>query len=67
MLCYVTISKFAQESGYTEDAIRAKISGGIWLKDIVWVKAPDGRILISIPGYELWVEGKQLAMIKSAR
>ena len=53
---YQTISKFSAESGYTEYAIRAKIRDGVWLQGRVWVKAPDGRILISIEGYNLWAE-----------
>ncbi|NHZ83698.1 excisionase [Massilia sp. CCM 8695] len=56
MLRYLTIPKFAAESGYTEDAIRTKIRDGIWSQDQVWLKAPDGRILINVPGYEQWVE-----------
>lgn len=56
MLRYVTISKFAAESGYTEIAIRAKIHDGIWPENKVWKKAPDGRVLISTEGYEEWVE-----------
>ena len=56
MLRYVTISKFAAESGYTEDAIRSKIRDGIWMQDKVWKKAPDGRILIDVDGYHEWVE-----------
>src|ERR1700687_5725975 len=53
---YQTISKFSIESGYTEWAIRGKIRDGVWLEGRVWVKAPDGRILISIEGYNLWAE-----------
>lgn len=56
MLRYVTISKFAAESGYSEDAIRTKIRDGIWPENKVWKKAPDGRILISTEGYDEWVE-----------
>lgn len=56
MLRYLTIPKFAAESGYTEDAIRTKIRDGIWKLDHVWMKAPDGRILIDVQGYEKWVE-----------
>lgn len=64
MLRHVTIAKFAAESGYTEDAIRAKIKNGVWLEGVVWVKAPDGRILISIEGYETWVQGKQASALR---
>jgi hypothetical protein len=60
MLSYLTVDKFSAESGYTEEAIRAKIKAGVWLEGIVWRKAPDGRVLISPEGYRLWVEGQQL-------
>lgn len=53
---YLTIRKFSNESGYTEAAIRSKIADGTWLKDYVWRKAPDGRVLIDVDGYEAWVE-----------
>lgn len=56
MLRYLTIPKFSAESGYTEDAIRSKIRDGIWLEGQVWIKAPDGRNLIDVKGYEQWVE-----------
>jgi len=65
MLRYVTISKFAQESGYTEEAIRAKIKAGVWLMDLVWKKAPDGRVLIDIEGYAKWVEGKTMCELQA--
>jgi hypothetical protein len=39
MLRYLTIGKFAEESGYSEDAVRAKIKTGVWLEGIVWRKA----------------------------
>lgn len=53
---YLTIRKFASESGYTEAAVRSKISSGVWVKDVVWRRAPDGRILIDVQGVEAWVE-----------
>lgn len=52
-----TIRRFSEESGYTENAIRTKIKNGVWLEGQVWIKAPDGRVLISIDGYHQWVEG----------
>ena len=58
MLRYVTISKFALESGYTENAIRAKIRDGIWTEGEVWIKAPDSRNLIDVEGFEQWVEAR---------
>jgi len=60
MIRYLTIGKFAEESGYTEDAVRAKIKTGVWLEGVVWKKAPDGRVLIDTEGYGKWVEGKQV-------
>jgi len=53
---YLTIRKFASESGYTEAAVRSKIADGTWVKDQVWRHAPDGRVLIDVVGYEAWVE-----------
>lgn len=53
---YLTVRKFSSDSGYTETAIRSKIADGTWRKDYVWRKAPDGRVLIDVDGYEAWVE-----------
>ena len=53
---YVTIEKFASEHGYTPEACRQKIKSGVWPQGWIWKKAPDGRILICIEGYTLWVE-----------
>jgi hypothetical protein len=58
MLRHLTIKKFSVESGYTPDAIRSKIKRGDWLQGQVWIKAPDGRILINIEGYEAWAQGR---------
>lgn len=60
MLRYVTIAKFAIESGYSQDAIRSKIKNGVWLEGSVWKRAPDGRVLIDTEGYIRWVEGQTL-------
>lgn len=64
MVPYMTIPRFAAETGYTPEAIRAKIKGGVWLENIVWKKAPDGHVLISLRGYELWVDGQQVAELQ---
>ncbi|TGB34869.1 excisionase [Burkholderia thailandensis] len=53
---YVTVLKFCEMTGYTEDAVKSKRRDGVWLEGQLWVKAPDGRILIDIEGYEKWVE-----------
>jgi len=56
---WVTIKKFSQICGYTEDAIRAKIKKGQWMIDQHFKKAPDGRILIGIKEVEKWITNKQ--------
>jgi len=58
---WVTIKKAAELSGYSERAIEAKRAEGVWLEGIVWIKAPDGRILISPDGIDAWAEGRVLA------
>lgn len=54
---FITIEKFAAETGYTPDAIRSKIKRGDWLEGFVWIKAPDGRVLMDTQGYEQWAMG----------
>lgn len=56
---YVTILKFCELTGYTEDAVKSKRRDGVWLGGQLWVKAPDGRILMDLEGYEEWVESAQ--------
>lgn len=60
MIDVITIQRFCALTGYTDDAVRSKMAGGVWLEDVVWIKAPDGRILISIRGYEAWAAGRAL-------
>lgn len=55
---WVLIKKLAELTGYTDDAIRAKIKRGVWLKDVHWRKAPDGRILFNLLAIQQWIEGK---------
>lgn len=57
MARYVTIARCSQLTGYTEDAIRTKIRDGVWAEGEVWRRAPDGRVLVDIDGYERWVVG----------
>lgn len=54
---FVTVSKFSAETGYSEDAVRSKIARGDWLEGAVWIKAPDGRVLLDTEGYERWACG----------
>lgn len=52
---WVTIKKFSELCGYSQDAIRAKIKKGQWLIDSHYKRAPDGRILIGIKEVEKWI------------
>ena len=55
---WILIKVLAQESGYSEDAIRSKIKKGVWRKGVHYQKAPDGRILFNREAIEKWVESK---------
>jgi hypothetical protein len=54
---YVTIALAATITGLTEKAIRRKIEDGKWLEGREYRRSPDGAILISVKGYQAWVEG----------
>jgi hypothetical protein len=54
---FMLIPLAAALTGYSEKAIRCKISTGVWLDGREYVKAPDGHILISLKGFALWAEG----------
>jgi hypothetical protein len=41
---FVTIRRFAELSGYSEDAVRNKIKTGVWLEKVHYRKAPGGRV-----------------------
>lgn len=56
MTRYVTVKKASELTGYTEGSIRNRMCDGTWLEHYVWLKAPDGRVLINMEGYEKWVE-----------
>ena len=58
---FVTIKKFEELTGYSQDAIRSKIKRADWLEGRMWVKAPDGRILIDTEGYLKWLMGLESA------
>ncbi|MET0218057.1 MAG: hypothetical protein ABW205_09050 [Burkholderiales bacterium] len=57
---YVQIHRFCELTGYTEKAVRLKISEGVWLEGREYRKAPDKHVLISLEGYARWVEGENL-------
>lgn len=55
---FVTVQRASELTGYTQKAIRRKIEEGIWREGVMWLKAPDGRILIDMEAYQKWVKGE---------
>jgi hypothetical protein len=49
-------------TGYSVKAMERKIERGDWQEGKVWRRAPDGRILIDVLGYQRWVEGTRAAV-----
>lgn len=56
-MTWVLIKILVQQTGYSEDAIRAKIKKGVWLQGDLWRKAPDGRIVFHLPKVQSWMSG----------
>ncbi|GGX55488.1 hypothetical protein GCM10007392_23970 [Saccharospirillum salsuginis] len=52
---YVTIKRYSELSGYSEEAIRQKIKKGIWRLSKHVHRAPDGRLLINVEEVEKWI------------
>lgn len=57
MVNWVTVDKAAELTGLSKEAIRALKKKGQWREKIHWRKSPNGRILISLEGYNQWAEG----------
>ena len=53
---WVLINRVIELIGYTDDAIRAKIKKGVWLQNIHWKKAPDGRLFFNLEAIQKWIE-----------
>jgi hypothetical protein len=58
---FVTISLAHALTGYTVNAIETKINRGVWVEGLEWRRAPDGRVLIDMRGYERWVQSQNCA------
>lgn len=58
---YVKPAVVERETGYTVKAIECKIAEKVWLEGHEYIKAPDGKILISIEGVNRWAEGRRQA------
>jgi hypothetical protein len=54
-------------TGYSVKAMERKIERGDWQEGKVWRRAPDGRILIDVLGYQRWVEGARAAVASDSR
>lgn len=55
---WVLIKRFAEITGYSENAIRHKVKNGTWMEGRIWRKAPDGRIFVNVVEFERWVESE---------
>jgi hypothetical protein len=58
---YVLLSLANLLTGYSVKAMERKIERRDWQEGRVWKRAPDGRILIDVLGYQRWVEGPKAA------
>jgi hypothetical protein len=55
---YVLLPLATAITGYSVKAIERKIERGDWQEGKLWKRAPDGRIMIDLTGYQKWVEGQ---------
>jgi hypothetical protein len=55
---WVLVKRFAEITGYSENAVRHKVKSGVWLEGHIWRKAPDGRIFLNLVEFERWVESE---------
>ena len=51
------IPLFCQETGYSPKAVARKIEDGVWVEGREYVRAPDGRRLIDMEGFNKWALG----------
>ena len=54
---YVLLPLASAITGYTVKAMERKIERGDWPEGRLWKRAPDGRIVVDVVGYQKWVEG----------
>lgn len=62
---FVSVKRFSELTGYSPKAVYHKIEGGVWIESLQYRRAPDGRILIDVEGYERWVEGDDRVRVLS--
>jgi len=58
---WVLVKRFAEVTGYSENAVRHKVKNGTWVQGRIWRKAPDGRIFLNLAEFERWVESESRA------
>lgn len=51
----VTIELFAKITGFTVKAVERMIESGTWVEGKEYHRSPNGRRLVSLPGYRAWV------------
>jgi hypothetical protein len=54
-------------TGYSVKAMERKTERGDWQEGKVWKRAPDGRIVIDVLGYQRWVESPKAAVASHPR
>ncbi len=59
----VTLKKLAEESGYSEHALRSKIARGDFAQGKHYIKSPDGRIHFIVEEYLNWLESNHTARV----
>ena len=54
-------------TGCSVKAMERKIERGDWQEGKVWKRAPDGRIVIDVLGYQRWVKSPKAAVASHPR
>lgn len=57
-LKWILLEKFCDLSGYSENAIRIKLSRGIWIPGVIALKKA-GKIHVNIIEYYNWLENEE--------
>ena len=61
------IKKFCDETGWSEKSIRRMIEKGVWINGREYVRMDNRRILVSVRGYEAWVNHDRKAVPRTLR
>ena len=55
---YVLLQLATALTGYSVKAMQRKIERGDWSEGKVWRRAPDGRVMVDLVGYQKWAESQ---------